>query len=59
MRFEHYRQPILPLSHFIRRLIGSFAVGLGLIAFSLGVGIVGYRQSARRCRGSTRSSTRR
>ena len=32
------------MSEFIWRLIGSFAVGLGLIGLSLGLGMVGYRR---------------
>jgi hypothetical protein len=41
--FEHHREPLAPLSRFVRRLISSFATGLGLVAVSLAIGMVGYR----------------
>ena len=44
MRFEHRHEPVLPLSEFVWRLARSAVVGLGLVGFSLVVGIVGYRQ---------------
>jgi hypothetical protein len=47
MRFEHRREPILPWSQFMWRLAGSLAVGLVLVAISLGVGMIGYRQLMR------------
>ena len=40
--YEHHRQPLLPVSLFIRRLIGSFLVALAFIALSLLIGAVGY-----------------
>ena len=44
VHFEHRREPLVPLSHFIRRLASSFATGLGLVAISLAIGMIGYRQ---------------
>ena len=44
MLFEHHREPLAPLSRFVRRLISSFAAGLGLIAVSLAIGMLGYRR---------------
>ena len=43
MRFEHRREPLLPLSKFVWRLARSLAIGLVLVGLSLVVGIVGYR----------------
>jgi len=43
MRFEHRREPLLPLSKFVWRLARSVAIGLVLVGLSLVVGIVGYR----------------
>ena len=40
--FEHRKQALLPRREFIRRLSWSVAAGLGLIIFSLSIGIVGY-----------------
>jgi len=37
----------VPLSRFIRRLASSFAAGLGLVAISLAIGMIGYRQLMR------------
>ena len=44
MFFEHHREPLAPLSRFVRRLISSFATGLGLVAVSLAIGMIGYRR---------------
>jgi hypothetical protein len=44
MRFEHRKEPVLPWPAFMRRLANSFGIGVGLIAISLGVGMVGYRE---------------
>ena len=44
MQFEHHREPLAPLSRFVRRLISSFADGLGLVAVSLAIGMIGYRR---------------
>ena len=44
VHFEHHREPLVPLSRFIRRLASSFATGLGLVAVSLAVGMLGYHR---------------
>ena len=40
--FEHRTQPLLPRRRFFRRLGGALLLGGGLIAFALGVGVLGY-----------------
>jgi hypothetical protein len=40
--FEHRSQPLLEPGAFLRRLGGTAALGLGLIAVSLFVGMLGY-----------------
>ena len=40
--YEHYRQPVIPFRAFLRRLLRHFGVALLIVAFSLGVGIIGY-----------------
>jgi hypothetical protein len=42
-RIERTSEPILPWPRFVRRLCLSLGLGAGLIAASLGVGMVGYR----------------
>lgn len=44
VHFEHRREPLVPLSRFIRRLASSVATGLGLVAISLAIGMIGYRE---------------
>ena len=44
MHFEHRHEPLVPLSRFIRRLVSSFATGLGLVAVSLAIGMLGYHR---------------
>ena len=44
MHFEHHSEPLVPLSRFVRRLASSFAIGLSMVALSLAVGMVGYRE---------------
>jgi hypothetical protein len=41
--FEHHHKPLLPPAAFARRVAAYAAVSLGLVVFSLAVGIVGYR----------------
>ncbi len=43
LRFEHYRQAVVPRGKFLRRLGGNLLVGLVAIAISLVIGVVGYR----------------
>ena len=45
--FEHAREPLLPHPQFLRRVAWSTGVGFGLLAISLGLGIVGYRLTER------------
>ena len=40
--FEHRKEKLLPPREFIRRLGWSVAAGLGLITFSLSIGMLGY-----------------
>ena len=42
MRLERHHQPLLPLEHFWRRLAAYGAVAGGLVAMSLGIGMLGY-----------------
>lgn len=44
MHFEHRHEPVLPVSQFVWRVARSVAIGLTLVAVSLGMGIVGYRR---------------
>jgi hypothetical protein len=41
--FEHRTKPLLPRRQFYLRMVRSVAIGLLVIAFALGVGMVGYR----------------
>jgi hypothetical protein len=40
--FEHRSQPLLPRGAFMRRLALHASASLGLVALSLGIGVVGY-----------------
>ena len=40
--YEHHKEALLPRREFIRRLGWSAAAGLGLILFSLSIGVLGY-----------------
>lgn len=40
--FEHRSQPLLHRRAFLRRLANSIALGAGLVAFSLFIGMLGY-----------------
>lgn len=42
LRFEHVGQPLLPWFQFLKRLMISVGVGLGLIVLSLVGGMAGY-----------------
>ena len=44
MHFEHRSEPLVPWSRFIRRLASTFAIGLVLVAISLALGMIGYRE---------------
>ena len=43
MPFEHHRQPIAPHHVFLRRLANHLFITLVLIAFTLCLGVLGYR----------------
>ena len=43
--FEHLRQPPIPLIGFFQRIIRNFGLLLALVAVSLFVGAVGYRET--------------
>ncbi len=42
MIFEHHREPLARREVFLRRLAGSAATGLVIIAISLAIGMLGY-----------------
>lgn len=42
MRFEYHREPLARRDVFLRRLAGSAAIGLVIIAISLAIGMIGY-----------------
>ena len=46
MTFERRHEKLAPVSVFVKRLIGSLAIALGLIALALMIGIAGYRYIA-------------
>ena len=46
MVYEHRREPLLPLHVFVKRLAACAALALGIMAFSLGIGTVGYHHLA-------------
>ncbi len=46
IKFEHKKQKVVPISHFIMRLGRYFIFSILLIAFSVGIGTMGYHYSA-------------
>lgn len=40
--FEHHRKELLPPKLFLRRQLRFFLYSMGLLAFSLGIGMLGY-----------------
>jgi len=42
MMYERYRQPVIPFSAFLRRLLRHFGIAILIVALSLGLGIIGY-----------------
>ncbi len=46
LKFERHHDQLAPVSVFVKRLLGSLAMALGLIAFVLMLGICGYRYIA-------------
>ncbi len=41
--FEHRRESLIPRPAFFRRVAGFGTISIGIVAFSLGIGILGYR----------------
>jgi hypothetical protein len=46
MRYEHKTEPLLPVEKFAVRLLAHVLAGLGVIAGSLGLGVLGYHAFA-------------
>jgi TRAP-type C4-dicarboxylate transport system permease small subunit len=42
LQYERHHEQLAPVSVFVKRLIGSVAIALGLIGFVLCIGIAGY-----------------
>ncbi len=42
--FEHYRQPLLPVAAYLRRLLRSFGIAAAIIFGALAIGVLGYHQ---------------
>jgi hypothetical protein len=42
--YESKSDPLLPRTQFHRRVLNHFAIAVGLIVFSIGIGILGYCQ---------------
>ena len=42
--YEHRTEPLLPRAQFVRRLSGHTLLGMGVLAASLGVGVLGYHE---------------
>jgi hypothetical protein len=42
--FEHYRQPLLPVGAYLRRLLRSFSIAAAIIFSALALGVWGYHQ---------------
>jgi hypothetical protein len=40
--FEHHKEPVLPSTLFVLRLLKSVVVGIAIFGISLGVGMLGY-----------------
>ena len=40
--YEHYKQPVIPLKAFLRRMLRHFGITVIIVAFSLWLGIIGY-----------------
>ena len=42
MKYEHFRQPVIPKAAFLLRIVWHVLIALGIVFVSLGIGIVGY-----------------
>ena len=40
--YEHYRKPLISRTRFLIRLAWHVLIAVGIVAFSLGIGIIGY-----------------
>lgn len=40
--FEHRKHPLLPWPRFLRRMARMFVISVGVVAVSLGIGVLGY-----------------
>lgn len=45
--FEHYRQPLLPVAAYLRRLLRSFGIASAIIFGALALGVWGYHHFER------------
>lgn len=44
--FEHRTEKLLPICHFVGRMLGSFSIAVAVIALALGIGVLGYHHFA-------------
>ncbi len=44
---EHRKERVAPLNHFLKRMLRYGTVAVGLIAFSVGIGSIGYHHFAK------------
>lgn len=44
--FEHRTEKLLPIRHFVGRMLGSFSIAVAVIAIALGIGVLGYHHFA-------------
>ena len=44
--FEHRTDKLLPIRHFVGRMLGSFFIAVAVIAIALGIGVLGYHHFA-------------
>ncbi len=42
LKFENYRQPVVPFAVWLKRVARSFALSCGILGVALGIGIIGY-----------------
>jgi hypothetical protein len=41
--FEHRKEPMLPMAVFLRRMAACLGIAGAMVAFGLGIGVLGYR----------------
>lgn len=44
MKYEHFRQPVIPRAAFLLRIVWHALIALSIVLVSLGIGIVGYHE---------------